>query len=153
MIQKGKSPRSPDSLPAGVNLAMSRHLSVSRRQVQRQMPSPRVSWIWSVQEVDRLVETAIATLRRMPYQAYLRTAHWQRRRALALERADHACEICGHDDRLEVHHRTYARVDFEWPEDLIALCKACHTDHHRALVLHPSERTAPAGRRRTPRWP
>jgi hypothetical protein len=36
---------------------------------------------------------------------------------------------------LEVHHRTYARLGFEQPDDLIALCHDCHQDHHRALVL------------------
>lgn len=86
-------------------------------------------------EVDRHVESAIAALRRMPYQEYLRTAHWQRQRAFALDQAQHLCELCGHPERLEVHHRTYERVGFERPEDLIVLCHDCHRDHHKALVL------------------
>jgi hypothetical protein len=74
----------------------------------------------TVHDVNRHVEAAIAALRRMPYKEYLRTAHWVRQRAFALERAGHICELCGHGDRLEVHHRTCARVGFEQPEDLIA---------------------------------
>jgi 5-methylcytosine-specific restriction endonuclease McrA len=86
-------------------------------------------------DVDRSVEAAIAALRRMPYREYLQTAHWARQRAFALEGAGHVCELCAHDDRLEVHHRSYARLGFERPEDLIVLCADCHRDHHRALVL------------------
>src|SRR5690348_12707666 len=86
-------------------------------------------------DVDQLVERAITALRALPYADYLRTAHWQRVRALALERAGHACELCSATDRLEVHHRTYARLGFEWPSDVIALCADCHEEHHKSLVL------------------
>ena len=43
---------------------------------------------------------------------------------------------------LEAHHRTYERVGFEWPGDVIALCHDCHHDHHRALVLRAIPATA-----------
>jgi hypothetical protein len=89
----------------------------------------------TVEEVNRPVEAGIAALRRMPYRAYLYTAHWQRQRAFALEQAENLCELCARGDRLEVHHRSYARVGFERPEVLIVLCNDCHGDHHRALVL------------------
>jgi 5-methylcytosine-specific restriction endonuclease McrA len=86
-------------------------------------------------DVDRTLEQAITALRRLPYAEYLRTAHWQRVRGLALEQAGHTCDLCGHSDRLEVHHRTYERLGFERQSDLIVLCHDCHRDHHRALVL------------------
>lgn len=89
----------------------------------------------TVQDVDRCVEAGIAVLRRMPYREYLRTQHWARQRTFAQERAGQRCELCGQDDRLDVHHRSYARVGFEQPDDLIVLCVDCHRDHHRALVL------------------
>ena len=89
----------------------------------------------TLQDVDRSVEAAIVSLRRMPYQEYLRTAHWQRQRTYALERAGQLCELCAQDHELEVHHRTYARVGFERPDDLVVLCRSCHRDHHRALIL------------------
>ena len=85
--------------------------------------------------VDRMVEQAIGALRRLPYREYLKTGHWQRVRALALEQAEHQCELCSATDDLEVHHRTYQRLGFERPGDVIALCARCHGDHHRALVL------------------
>jgi len=86
-------------------------------------------------EVDRTVEQAITALRQLPYAEYLKTAHWQRVRALALEQAGHVCDLCGHDDRLEVHHRTYERVGMERQSDLIVLCYDCHRDFHRAILL------------------
>lgn len=86
-------------------------------------------------EVDQTVEQAIAALRKLPYAQYLRTAHWQRVRELALEQAGHTCDLCGQRHQLEVHHRTYARLGFERQSDVIVLCHECHRDHHRALVL------------------
>ena len=47
----------------------------------------------------------------MPYRDYLRTAHWQRQRAFALEGAGRLCELCGHDDRLEVSPFELSLVD------------------------------------------
>ncbi len=96
-------------------------------------------------EVDRVVELGIMALRRLPYAEYLRTAHWQRIRSLALEAAGRACELCSATESLEVHHRTYERLGFERPDDVIALCRDCHGDHHRALVLRAIRATEKAG--------
>jgi 5-methylcytosine-specific restriction endonuclease McrA len=75
---------------------------------------------------------AIQFLRRLPYREYLRTAHWERVRTLALERARQACALCPATRRLEVHHRSYARKGFEQPEDVIVPCTECHGRHHMA---------------------
>lgn len=89
----------------------------------------------TLHEVDRTVEQAILALRRLPYAEYLKTAHWQRVRELALGRADQQCELCSGTEALEVHHRTYERLGFERPGDVIALCHDCHRDFHRSLLL------------------
>jgi hypothetical protein len=94
--------------------------------------------------VDRSVEAGITALRRLPYAEYLKTAHWQRVRTLALESAGYACELCSSTVDLEVHHRTYERLGFERPDDVIALCHDCHRDHHRALVLRAIRATEQA---------
>jgi 5-methylcytosine-specific restriction endonuclease McrA len=98
----------------------------------------------TLHEVDQTVEQAIAALRRLPYAEYLQTAHWQRVRMLALENAGHQCELCSSTEALEVHHRTYERLGFERPNDVIALCHDCHRDHHRALVLRAIRATEKA---------
>jgi 5-methylcytosine-specific restriction endonuclease McrA len=94
--------------------------------------APR-DWRWRA--VDQQTERAIAALRRLPYWAYLKTNHWFRVKALALERACHQCALCPSTTHLEVHHKTYARRGFEAPEDVVVLCEDCHTRHHRTLAL------------------
>lgn len=64
------------------------------------------------------------------YQAYLRTDAWNDRRWDAIERAGHVCERCGNERRLEVHHKTYANLGCEKPEDLEVLCSDCHFEEH-----------------------
>lgn len=94
------------------------------------------------QEIDHTLEQAILALRRLPYAEYLKTAHWQRVRGLALEQAGHMCDLCARDKQLEVHHRTYERLGFERQSDLIVLCHDCHQDHHKALMLRAIRATA-----------
>lgn len=72
-------------------------------------------------------------IKALPYTLYLRTPHWQETRSRALDRANHACEMCHKTDDLEVHHWTYARVAFERREDLAVLCRSCHSLVHKAL--------------------
>ena len=89
---------------------------------------------WRFRDADRRTEQAIWLLRRLPYGEYLRTAHWSRVRDLALERARFACAICPARQRLQVHHRSYARRGFEQPEDVVVLCAECHGRHHENLI-------------------
>lgn len=65
------------------------------------------------------------------YQDYLRSARWKRKARAARQRAGYLCQLCNKADwPLEVHHRTYERLGFELPGDLIALCGECHGRHH-----------------------
>jgi len=87
-----------------------------------QMPTP-----------DRL-----QTLRRMPYQKYLQTPEWRRRRTRALVRAAWQCEQpgCTSTEILEVHHRRYDHLGAEPDDDLCVLCYGHHHAlHHRAERL------------------
>lgn len=74
--------------------------------------------------------------RAMPYRDYLHTAHWQRKRAAAIQRAGNRCQFCNTAGRLEVHHRTYERLGRERDGDLVVLCRECHG------VLHQYRRLA-----------
>ena len=69
----------------------------------------------------------------MSYAEYLRSDEWRRLREAALRRAGHRCHLCGHDRRLEVHHRDYETIGSERVEDLVVLCLLCHTRHHVVL--------------------
>jgi 5-methylcytosine-specific restriction endonuclease McrA len=69
-------------------------------------------------------------LRQMPYARYLKSAHWQIVRQRALPNAEHRCFYCGKTEQLDVHHLSYRRRGCEFDEDLIVLCRQCHTDEH-----------------------
>lgn len=97
-----------------------------------------ISWaaIPSSSPVDGL-RTAINRhriyLNQMPYQDYLRTSEWQRRRTMAINAADARCQLCNSTNRLHVHHRTYERRGCELPTDLTVLCADCHGKFHNKI--------------------
>ncbi len=71
-------------------------------------------------------------LRDMPYEEYLQTPHWKRKREDKLRAVGYRCQVCHRGGRtLEVHHRTYDRRGEELDQDLTVLCRACHTTFHR----------------------
>lgn len=66
------------------------------------------------------------------YELYLRSAAWRAVRNAAIKRAGGACEGCGRGYLvlLDVHHRSYARLGAELPDDLCVLCRRCHDEAH-----------------------
>lgn len=65
------------------------------------------------------------------YESYLRGAAWRRSPARLgeLRSAERRCRLCDRgapETRVEVHHRTYARLGRERPADLCCLCRDCH---------------------------
>tara|TARA_R110002012_G_scaffold114738_1_gene261573 strand:+ start:126 stop:731 length:606 start_codon:yes stop_codon:yes gene_type:complete len=63
------------------------------------------------------------------YYGYLESNIWRRKREFILKRSGYKCERCGKPSKY-VHHRTYERVGYENPEDLMAVCKSCHGKEH-----------------------
>jgi hypothetical protein len=72
-------------------------------------------------------------LRTMPYEEYLQTEEWQEKREQALERDGHCCRACNSGEKLEVHHRTYARRGNEDLGDLTTFCDQCHKHFHERM--------------------
>jgi len=75
-------------------------------------------------------------------RAYYRTEKWRKKRAAALERSDHRCQVCNSPHELQVHHRTYEHWGNERPKDLTVLCRTCHCLFHgggRILGLYYEE--------------
>lgn len=70
------------------------------------------------------------------YRAYLESEHWQIIREDAINRAGRECQLCPETRALEVHHRTYARLGYERPTDLVVLCFWCHRKHHGTLLAN-----------------
>lgn len=71
--------------------------------------------------------------RRIAYAEYLLSGWWQFVRRRALDQARYCCQLCNDDGLLDVHHRTYERLGCELPEDLIVLCRPCHSLFHGKL--------------------
>jgi hypothetical protein len=70
---------------------------------------------------------------RSRYRRYISSPEWRRSpaRLAELEASGRRCRLCdagGESVRLEVHHRTYARLFCELPSDLTTLCSPCHRE-------------------------
>jgi hypothetical protein len=66
---------------------------------------------------------------RARYEAYIKSPEWRARRAQLFKVRLHKCERCGRmgpSIKLEVHHRTYERLERERDSDLEILCEECH---------------------------
>lgn len=58
-------------------------------------------------------------------------------RAYVLHRDDHKCQYCkgkSHDKILTVHHLISRQTGGNRPDNLITLCKTCHSKHHAGTV-------------------
>ena len=74
-------------------------------------------------------------------------SHWKRQRRLARERDAHKCRDCGTAEqsfgyKLDVHHVVpYDRFDdpaeANHLDNLVTLCRMCHTKRHTAMVAIP----------------
>jgi 5-methylcytosine-specific restriction endonuclease McrA len=64
---------------------------------------------------------------------YFNSKKWKELRARIRERDCNMCVICGSEDRLQVHHKTYVRFENEDEDDLVTLCNKCHSDLHKEL--------------------
>ena len=63
------------------------------------------------------------------YQEYLYSEEWRERRNAVMERDGWKCVVCG-EEAQDVHHLTYERIFKEKLEDLIAVCRSCHSQLH-----------------------
>ena len=64
-----------------------------------------------------------------PYETYLRSDRWTRKRATRLVLDGQRCRLCDSTEDLEVHHRpgSYQLIPNESVEnDLTTLCRVCH---------------------------
>lgn len=94
--------------------------------------------MWEAKRKERLKE-----LRTMPYQEYLQTPEWHRRRWYHLKTTGGRCQVCNvsaKEKRLNVHHRKYTTIGNEGFTDLIVLCEDCHQLFHREGKLVKEKR-------------
>jgi hypothetical protein len=68
------------------------------------------------------------------YLNYIRSAQWERTRNEHLFRCDYLCELCRQRRAIQVHHWSYARLGYEHPLDLCAVCVRCHHLIHCSVL-------------------
>ena len=84
----------------------------------------------------KTVKGLVRAITRQPskrYLAYLRSPQWERVRNEHLFRCDYICEICRLAKACQVHHTTYVRLGYEFPQDLCAVCVKCHHNIHTSI--------------------
>jgi len=71
------------------------------------------------------------------YAEFLKSNYWKRVRKKVLKRDNYKCYICGSEDRLNVHHGTYAhyRMEHKHLSDLVTLCESCHKKEHGLIPI------------------
>lgn len=66
------------------------------------------------------------------YRKYLKSEHWVEIRRQRKRLDNHRCYLCGCQKYLNVHHLKYDNLGNEnVEEDLVTLCKKCHSMLHR----------------------
>jgi 5-methylcytosine-specific restriction endonuclease McrA len=68
---------------------------------------------------------------RRKYVEYMSSDTWFKRRRLYLKTHAKVCVACGSTEEVTIHHKTYRNIGSEKDEDLVCLCKICHTTYHR----------------------
>ena len=71
-------------------------------------------------------------INKMPYSVFLKTQYWRSITKYLRDKTGHKCQICGKENNLQVHHKTYLHHGKEvfYLEDLIVLCDNCHHNEH-----------------------
>ncbi len=77
----------------------------------------------------------IQKLQELPYREFLNTIYWSIVRNYVVYRRGYRCELCGKNQNLNVHHKTYENHGSEHSnlDDLILLCRNCHAKFHDKL--------------------
>jgi len=65
------------------------------------------------------------------YYKYLNSTEWANIKLDVMQHRGKACELCGSNLNLQLHHKTYENAFEEEPEDLILLCRNCHKEQHK----------------------
>jgi 5-methylcytosine-specific restriction endonuclease McrA len=84
-------------------------------------------------------------MNKQQYAKYLLSPQWQEKRKIALVRAFNHCQLCNSTNNLQVHHRTYANLGNEKPEDLTVLCGNCHRNYSFDIPLKRQSKHHPNG--------
>ena len=65
--------------------------------------------------------------------AYMKSSKWFKIRKKVLKRDSYMCQACMSKNNLDVHHITYEYTGEEVLENLVAICRDCHSELHEEL--------------------
>ena len=85
--------------------------------------------------------------KKMPYDKYIVSTHWKKRRKLLLESMNYRCEICNVGHGLHAHHNNYKTRGDEQDCDITVLCAECHGMFHKKNKVASKRRIEPEDRR------
>lgn len=69
-------------------------------------------------------------MNKQAYELYVKTDCWELTRSNYMR--DHGrCEVCSLAPTEQIYHLDYSRLGHETPDDLLAVCDACHRLLHR----------------------
>jgi hypothetical protein len=72
----------------------------------------------------------MATEQYKKYTAYMKSKEWAIRRYSYFDTHNKQCRACDSVKLIQLHHKTYVRLGDERDQDLVPLCKKCHTALH-----------------------
>lgn len=73
-------------------------------------------------------------LTKFQYSNYMRSKHWRKFRKKMWKQKPHRCWICNMEtQKLDLHHKTYKNLGNEKANQVIFLCRPCHSKLHRTL--------------------
>ena len=86
-------------------------------------------------EIDFTIELSLydqmlKELRTMKYSDYLNTEHWKHFKSEVIRFYGASCQVCSSSDNLNVHHKTYDNRGRETFNDVVLLCRECHSKIH-----------------------
>lgn len=70
------------------------------------------------------------------YDEYIDSDAWKEKRQLKLSQSGGTCELCGTEDSIQIHHKTYKHLGNEPLDDLMVLCRECHCLVHSLPYSH-----------------
>ena len=69
------------------------------------------------------------------YKQYLQSDEWKQLRLKKIRQVESRCQVCYSPDHLEAHHRTYKNFKEENLNDIVVLCRDCHSLFHKNRKL------------------
>ena len=69
------------------------------------------------------------------YNKYIGSAAWRKKRIQVILRCNNICEICQENEVEHVHHNNYDNVGNEDINDLVGMCKNCHSMYHGRKLI------------------